>query len=87
MNQQADIYRGIIEVHPLEDYRLLVRFDNGEERVFDLKPYLEMGRFAELKDMAMFQSVRISFDTIEWANHLDLDPEFVYAHSKQTETA
>jgi hypothetical protein len=30
-----------VYVEPLEDYQLLLRFDNKEERIFDVKPYLE----------------------------------------------
>ncbi len=29
-----------IDVKPLEDYMLLVIFENGEKKIFDVKPYL-----------------------------------------------
>jgi hypothetical protein len=34
-----------------------------------------------LKDVRIFNSVRVSFDTIEWENEADLDPEFLYTYS------
>jgi hypothetical protein len=46
-----------------------------------MKPLLSMGRFSELKDAAEFNSVFVSFDTIQWANGLDLDPEYLYRES------
>jgi hypothetical protein len=76
------LYIGIQKVSLLDDYRLKLKFDNGEERIFDLKPYLEIGKISELKDKNLFRQVRISFDTIEWPNGVDLDPEFLYKNSK-----
>jgi len=48
---------------------------------FDVKPYLDIGKFRELKNEKLFKSVKVSFDTIEWANQLDLDPELLYEKS------
>jgi len=76
------MYLSVKNVTPLADYKLLLTFENGEDRVFDVKPYLEIGKFSELKDTTLFNSVSVSFDSIEWANHLDLDPEFLYRKSE-----
>ncbi len=75
------MYLAIKDVKPLENYNLLLKFENNEERVFDVKPYLEIGKFKELKDENIFKSVKVSFDSIEWANQLDLDPELLYQKS------
>ena len=40
-----------------------------------MNPFLDWGIFSKLRDIAKFNSVRISFDTIEWDNQADLDPE------------
>jgi hypothetical protein len=79
------MYIGIKSVKPLEDYKILLQFENGEERIFDLKPYLSLGKFSELKDPNKFKTVRVSFDTIEWDNNIDLDPEFLYEKSRKIE--
>lgn len=68
-----------------ENYLLLLTFENGEIRQFDMKPYLDLGIFQELKDLKLFQTVRTSFDTIEWANEADLDPELLYQKSIRLE--
>lgn len=47
-----------------------------------MKPYLDKGIFQELKDEKMFKTVRISFDSIEWSNHADIDLEVLYENSK-----
>ena len=75
------MYLAVIEVEPLEDYQLLLTFENGEKRVFDMKPYLDKGIFQELKDKKIFRTVRVSFDSIEWINHADIDPEILYERS------
>jgi hypothetical protein len=30
----------------------------------------------------VFKKVRVSYDTVEWENGLDLDPEYLYEHSQ-----
>jgi hypothetical protein len=77
------MYLAVKTVKPLDGYRLLIKFENEEERCFDVSPYLEIGQFTELKDVSLFNSVKVSFDSIEWANHLDLDPELLYQKSKK----
>ncbi len=72
-------------VAPLSDHRLLLTFDNVESRVFDVKPYLTKGVFAELADESFFRSVHVCFDTVEWANGADLCPEVLYAKSEPAE--
>ena len=75
------MYLGVIGVKPLENYQLELVFENKEIRVFDIKPYLDTGVFSELKDNAIFKTVHVSYDTIEWANGVDLDPEVLYEKS------
>jgi hypothetical protein len=75
------MYIGIKGVAVLPDYHLLLTFENSEQRVLDVRPYLDQGIFRELKDPSLFNSVRVQFDTIEWANGADLDPEMLYEES------
>ena len=75
------MYVSVKKVEPKEDYQLLLTFENGEIRMFDMKPYLNVGIFKELKDIQLFNTVKTSFDTIEWANEADFDPEVLYEKS------
>lgn len=72
------MYPAVISVSPGENYTIRVVFDNGEQGVLDMKPYLDFGVFQRLKDVALFKQARIAFDTVEWPSGADLDPEFVY---------
>ena len=75
------MYLGITAVKPQENYMLLLTFENGEQGLFDMKPYLDFGPvFSALKEPSMFNSVRVYFDTVAWANEADLDPEMLYSN-------
>jgi len=75
------MYLSVKEVKTLNEYKLLLTFENGEIRLFDMSPYLEKGIFRELKDLSLFKSARVSFDTVEWENEADIDPETLYEDS------
>ncbi len=79
------MYQAIIDVKPMNDFNLLITFKNNELRMLDMKPYLNKGIFSELSDVKIFNSVHVSFDSIEWSNQADLDPEFIYLKSKPYE--
>jgi len=75
------MYLAIINVEPQDDYKLLLTFENQEKKIFDISDYLDTGKFSELKDVKLFNTVRVSFDSIAWENHLDLDPSLLYEKS------
>ncbi|HLN72681.1 MAG: DUF2442 domain-containing protein [Methylococcaceae bacterium] len=75
----------IKDVKPQDNYLLLLTFENGEKRQFDMKPYLNFGIFQELRDLKLFNTVRPCFDSIEWDNEADFDPEVLYQKSQKIE--
>lgn len=75
------MYLAVKAVKPLNDYELELIFENNEKRIFDMKPYLDKGIYRELRDKDIFNTVRVSFDSIEWCNNADIDPEFLYEKS------
>lgn len=77
------MYLAVKSVTPINNYNLILTFENGEKRQFDMNPYLNTGIFRELRDIMKFNSVKISFDTIEWENEADLDPEILYQYSEK----
>ena len=74
----------VTNVKPEKNYTLHLWFNNGEEGILDIKPYLDKGIFRELQDMSMFNSVRPFIGTIQWANEADLCPDTVYLDSVKT---
>ena len=69
----------IVEVRPLDHYRVFVRFDDGRLGEVDLAPLLAPfdGVFAPLRDKSYFDQVKVSADigTIVWPNGADLCPD------------
>jgi len=74
-----------IKVKPLEEYRLLITFDNKEQRVFDVTPYLSDNFFSPLRNPVIFQTVKINLLTVEWAGGIDICPDELYYNSKPIE--
>jgi hypothetical protein len=72
-------------VRPNEDYTLSLIFDNDEEKIFDVKPYLDRGIFVQLKDRRIFNSVKPFLGSIQWMNGLDFCPDTLYLESKTPE--
>lgn len=68
-------------VRPSDDYRLILRFANGEIRVFDVGPYLNIGIFRELKDQNKFRSVRVFLGSVQWQGGQDFCPDTLYLDS------
>jgi len=83
LNKNKDMYLAVKNVIPIDNYNLILTFENGEKRQFDMNPFLDKGIFKELRDLSVFNSVKISFDTIQWDNEADLDPEILYTHSRK----
>ena len=69
-------------VKPIDNFILHLCFANGEEKLFDVKPYLNRGIFSELKDLAIFNTVRPDGLSIEWANEASLSPDTVYSNAQ-----
>lgn len=72
------MYPAVTKVEPQDNYQIYIEFDNNECGMLNMEPYLNFGVFSKLRDLAVFSNVRVSFDTLEWGNGIDLDPQFVY---------
>ena len=59
------MYVAVKDVKPIENYTLILTFDDGSVKLFDMKPYLEKGVFKELKYENLFKTVRVSYPTIK----------------------
>ena len=71
----------VTNVKPEQNYTLHLWFKNGEEGIFDMKPYLDKGIFRALKDMNVFNSVRPFIGSIQWSNEADICPDTLYLDS------
>ena len=75
--------RKIISLHPIENFLLQVEFDNDTQKVFDLKPYLDLPVFSVLKDPALYRNVVNKGYFIEWpALEIDLSADTLWHEGK-----
>jgi len=82
----SDMNPRVKDVDPNPDYTLTLTFQNGEVKIFDVKPYLHKGIFRELQDRSIFNSVRPFLGSIQWKNGQDLCPDTLYMEGKDLQT-
>lgn len=84
--------RKLVSVQANNDYTLLLEYDNGEKRLYDVKPLT--GVFADLAPLSVFRRVYIddcgcvawdrdpavNSDEV-WSNKIDLCPDSCYLNS------
>jgi hypothetical protein len=71
----------IKEVSVLNDHKLLIKFVNDEEKIFDMKPYLHYPVFKVLNNLKEFNDFMIEDGTIEWKCGADLSQDTFYIES------
>lgn len=74
--------KDVVQVRPLDGYRLYLRFEDEVEGSVDIAELIEFtGVFAPLLERDYFVQVRADLElgTICWPNGADLDPDVLYA--------
>ncbi|CAN5396933.1 DUF2442 domain-containing protein [soil metagenome] len=74
--------KDVIEVKPLANYRLALRFEDGAEGTVDIAKLVDFtGVFAPLLDHTYFNQVYVNSElgTICWPNQADIDPDVLYS--------
>jgi hypothetical protein len=71
----------VCQVRALPDYILSLEFENGESRIFDMKPLLASKPFDRLKDVRLFQRAGVGYGTVVWPGSIDIAPETLYLES------
>ena len=70
-------------VRPLDNYKLWLRFNTGEVKVFDFKPLLDEEAFAPLSDKDIFNGVYIDYGVTVWNDgDIDIAPETLYEYGE-----
>lgn len=64
----------------VDDYKIKIRFTNGETKTVDLEEHMTGEIFEPLKNKSYFKTFTVNKDTetIEWDNGADLAPIFLY---------
>ncbi len=76
----------VVNVEPLEDLRLHLRFVDGSEGTVNLSGLVRSahaGVFAQLADEMLFSQVFVEGGAVTWPGELDLAPDAMYAEIKK----
>ncbi len=66
------------------DFRLLLTFRSGEQRVFDAASLLILPAYRRVRDI--FSSAQVEFGTVVWPGDIDISPDTLYLKSVPIET-
>ena len=73
----------VSEVTVLDRKRLRLRFDNGEQGIYDCSGLLGFGVFQELQDETYFRQARVLDGTVVWPHEQDICPDTLYVESRK----
>ncbi|MDP3539079.1 MAG: DUF2442 domain-containing protein [Azonexus sp.] len=68
----------VVSVEATKDYKLLLEFENGERRAFDMLPYMDKKPFVHLKGSPFFTTAFVDYGTVCWPGNIDIAPETLY---------
>lgn len=71
----------VVSVEARPDHTLWLEFENGERRLFDMKPFLDRNPFKSLVSTDLFMQAKIEFGTVVWPGNLDIAPETLLLRS------
>ncbi len=72
----------VVNAKYIDEYKILVEFNNGEKKIVDLSQQFNREVFLPLKDKEYFKNFSIKYNTIEWENGADFAPEYLYKIGK-----
>ncbi|HWA07096.1 MAG TPA: DUF2442 domain-containing protein [Ignavibacteria bacterium] len=67
----------VIKVEALDDYFISIVFDDGVKKTIDIKPYINGGISADLKDTDFFNKVYLDSGSVTWPNGFDFCSVFL----------
>ncbi|GHU58537.1 hypothetical protein FACS1894133_3480 [Clostridia bacterium] len=75
-----------VSVKPLKNYKIRVKFDNGEEKIYDVSPHIRGTLYGKLKDSHYFNGVQVVDGYVEWADGQDIAAHDLYGFSVSAES-
>ncbi|MCM1187537.1 MAG: DUF2442 domain-containing protein [Lachnoclostridium sp.] len=67
-----------IQVEVICAYQILVVFDNGEKKRFDVEPYIKGEWYGQLRSLEYFNRVSTDGFTVVWPDGQDICPDELY---------
>ena len=73
----------VSSVTPTNDYKLKLRFDNGQTGTYDCSDLLNFRIFQELSNLSYFKQVKAIGGTVVWPHEQDICPDTLYLDSQK----
>ena len=74
----------VTEAKVLPHYRILVTFDTGEKKLFNMSTMLHYPVYQKLKDETVFKTIKIRRGVVTWDDgNIDIAPEYMYYHNQE----
>lgn len=74
-------YPSLVSAKALSDYRIELRYDNGEIRIYPFLSELAHPFYQELKNVQAFQNMNVQHGELFWASGQDFCPNTLYEKS------
>ena len=68
----------VVHVTVKPDFELLLEFENGERRRFNMVTYIDQKPWVRLKSGNTFFGAFVANGTVAWPGNIDIDPETLY---------
>jgi len=77
------LYPKITDVEALDNYKIKLKYETGEIKIFNVLPYISGKWYEELKNDRYFKTVHLIFGGkgIEWEHGQDIAPHELYEMS------
>jgi len=74
------LYPKILNVEPLDDYKIKIYYETGEIKLFNVSPYISGSWYEELNNNEYFKTIHLVSNGrgIEWENGQDISPHELY---------
>jgi hypothetical protein len=74
------------DVKPMSNYLLLIRFDNGEKKIYNCFPLLNNPLYSKISEKSFFDTVHIDeMGVVCWNDAIDINPYELYEQSELLE--
>jgi hypothetical protein len=68
-------------VQATDDFRLVLKFSTGEDKVYSALSLIQEGVFKCLQDISLFKQAHVDYGTVVWNDVIDIAPEYLYENS------
>ncbi|WP_029408458.1 DUF2442 domain-containing protein [Thiomicrorhabdus sp. Milos-T2] len=73
----------VISVKTKPNFGLVLEFENGELRKFDMNHFLNKKPFNKIAKAEIFNQVKVQYGTLIWPGNIDIAPETLYQYSEK----